>query len=124
MNDNFKHSKLCFSIADKFSIYHLSIFQIAVALRSPMNVKILIMNTHSLYTSPDLAFDFDYYVKYELKSGLKNKVGGFRVSNVFWRGTFLTRFFSFILEKGYVDLFDIVIGRDFISVYDVFEVLH
>ena len=132
MDMNFEHSKFWFNVAKERQIPFIYASSSAVYGNSNcFKVSIKCEKPHNEYAFSKLVFD--NYIRCNLNN-LKNKVIGFRFFNVFGLGEFHKgknaslpyRFFSFILdkEKGYIDLFDKKIERDYVWVRDVCEVLY
>jgi len=74
---------------------------------------------------------FDHYVAANIR-GIKSKVIGYRFFNVFGMreshkgktASIANRFVSFIKEKGFIDLFDERIERDYVQVEDLAEIMY
>lgn len=131
IDENFEHSKFWFSVAEKLGIPLIYTSSSAVYGNSGcFKVSYECEKPHNEYAFSKLAFDC--YVRHKLNVGMKNKVVGFRLFNVFGEGEYHKgknasipyRFFSFILEKGYIDLFDADIRRDYVSVNDLCSILY
>jgi ADP-L-glycero-D-manno-heptose 6-epimerase len=130
LEENFEHSKFWFNIAKKKNIPFIYASSSAVYGNSScFKVKPSCERPHNEYAFSKWLFD--NYVRYNLDN-IKNKVIGFRFFNVFGWGEFHKgrnaslpyRFYSFIKEKGYIDVFNEDIKRDYVWVEDVCEILY
>ena len=132
MDMNFEHSKFWFEFAKKRNISLIYASSSAVYGNSnSFKVRAKDEQPHNEYAFSKLVFD--NYVRCNLKT-LNNKVIGYRFFNIFGLGEFHKgknaslpyRFFNFIMDekKGYIDLFDKEIKRDYVWVEDVCKILY
>lgn len=133
MEMNFEHSKFWFHIAKERNIPFLYASSSAIYGNSNC-FKVLrdCERSHNEYAFSKLAFD--NYIRFQLLNNKNNinRILGFRFFNVFGEGEYHKgknaslpyRFFEFIKDKGYIDLFDADIRRDYVYVNDVCEVLY
>ncbi|MCS7278270.1 MAG: NAD-dependent epimerase/dehydratase family protein [Aquificaceae bacterium] len=131
MEYNFEHSKMWLEIALNNSIPLIYVSSSAIYGNSGcFRVDFECEHPHNEYAFSKYAFDC--YVRHALKYSHNNKVIGFRVFNVFGLGeshkdknaSIPYRFYRFILDKGYIDLFQESIRRDYVWVVDVCRVLY
>jgi ADP-L-glycero-D-manno-heptose 6-epimerase len=129
LDDNFEHSKFWFYFSKENNIPFIYASSSAVYGNSQcFKVKKECEKPHNEYAFSKWLFD--KFVLNNLNIG--NKVIGFRFFNIFGMREFHKgknaslpyRFFEFIREKGYIDLFDAEIKRDYVYVDDVCEVLY
>lgn len=127
---NFEHSKFWFNLAKERGIPFIYVSSSAVYGNSGcFKVNPICESPHNEYAFSKLVFD--NYVRSYLDE-VDNKVIGFRLFNVFGMGeshkdknaSLPYRFFSFIKEKGFIELYDADIKRDYVWVCDVCEVLY
>ena len=130
MDMNFEHSRFWFNIAKERNIIFIYASSSAVyGNGDSFKVKIEDEKPHNEYAFSKLVFD--NYVRGQL-SNCSNKIIGYRFFNIFGIGEFHKdknaslpyRFFEFLTTKGYIDLFDTEIERDYIWVEDVCKVLY
>lgn len=129
MEMNFDHSKFWFNICQKQNATFIYASSSAV-YGNGERFRVILDDEkpHNEYAFSKLVFD--NYVRAHM-GDCKNKVIGFRFFNVFGLGEFHKgknaslpyRFFSFIHEKGLIDLFDRDIKRDYVSVDDICKIL-
>lgn len=130
LEENFEHSKFWFNFAKERNIPLIYASSSAVY----GNSKCFKVNPECEKPHNEYAFSkwiFDNYVKANLNN-ISNKVIGFRLFNVFGWGEFHKgenaslpyRFCKFIKEKGFIDLFNENISRDYVWVHDVCEILY
>jgi ADP-L-glycero-D-manno-heptose 6-epimerase len=126
---NFEHSKFWFDFAASRSCSLIYASSSAVYGNSK-SFKVAEENEqpHNKYAFSKLLFD--KFVRFHL-ANIENQVVGFRFFNVFGLGeahkgknaSLPYRFFKFITDQGYIELFDDVIKRDYVAVEDVCQVL-
>ena len=130
MEMNFEHSKFWFDLAKIKNVPIIYASSSAVYGNSKsFKIRIEDEVPHNEYAFSKLAFD--YYVKKELNN-CKNKVVGYRFFNIFGLGEFHKdknaslpyRFLEFITTKGFIDLFNKEISRDYVWVEDVCKILY
>lgn len=130
MEMNFEHSKFWFELANLRNIPFIYASSSAVYGNSnSFKVRIEDEVPHNEYAFSKLAFD--NYVRSNLEN-CTNKVIGYRFFNIFGIGEFHKdknaslpyRFFEFITTKGFIDLFDKEINRDYVWVEDVCKILY
>ena len=126
---NFEHSKFWFDFAASRSCSLIYASSSAVYGNSEkFTVTEENENPHNQYAFSKLLFD--KFVRFHL-ANIENQVVGFRFFNVFGFGeahkgknaSLPYRFFKSITDKGYIELFDDVIKRDYVAVEDVCQVL-
>ncbi len=123
MEANFEHSKFYLDLALEKQIPLIYASSSAVYGNSADNQE----HPHNTYAWSK--WMFDHHVKNNL-SQFKSRVIGLRLFNIFGLGEFHKdknaslpyRFFNFIREKGFIDLFDRTIHRDYVWVEDVADV--
>ncbi|RYY18921.1 MAG: NAD-dependent epimerase/dehydratase family protein [Chitinophagaceae bacterium] len=123
MEANFEHSRFYLDLAQEKKIPLVYASSSAVYGNSSGNEE----RPHNTYAWSK--WMFDHYVQNNL-SGFHSRVIGLRLFNIFGLGEFHKdknaslpyRFFNFIKEKGYIDLFDRDIQRDYVWVEDVADV--
>ena len=130
LEENFEHSKFWFNLAKERNITLIYASSSAVYGNSNcFKVDPTCERPHNEYAFSK--WIFDNYVRNNLNQ-ISNKVIGFRFFNVFGVGEFHKgknaslpyRFYTFIKEKGFIDLFADDIRRDYVWVEDVCEVLY
>ena len=130
MEMNFEHSKFWFNIAKERNIPFLYASSSAVYGNSNcFKVSYECEQPHNEYAFSKLVFD--NYVRFQLSDNI-NKIIGFRFFNIFGEGEYHKgknaslpyRFFEFIKDRGYIDLFDADIRRDYVYVNDVCKILY
>jgi ADP-L-glycero-D-manno-heptose 6-epimerase len=132
MDMNFEHSKFWFNLAKEKNASMIYASSSAVYGNSDcFNIKLECEKPHNEYAFSKLAFD--NYVRGNLHN-TNNKVIGYRFFNIFGLGEFHKdknaslpcRFFDFMTDnnKGYIDIFDKKINRDYVWVEDVCSVLY
>ena len=126
---NFEHSKFWFYFAASRNCSLIYASSSAVYGNSEkFTVTEENENPHNQYAFSKLLFD--KFVRFHL-ANIENQVVGFRFFNVFGFGeahkgknaSLPYRFFKSITDKGYIELFDDVIKRDYVAVEDVCQVL-
>lgn len=129
MNENFEFSKMYCEFARRHNIPFLYASSSAVYGNSKnFDITLEKETPHNIYGWSKLLFD-----KYTTGNAgrYSNKVIGFRFFNVFGWNEFYKdetaclpyRFYSFIRDKGFIDLFRDHIERDYVWVEDLTEVL-
>ena len=130
LEENFKHSKLWFFVAKEKNAPMIYASSSAIYGNSGcFKVDPSCEKPHNEYAFSKWLFD--NYVKANIHN-VNNKVIGFRLFNVFGWGEFHKgknaslpyRFFEFVIKKGFIDLFNADIKRDYIWVGDVCEVFY
>jgi len=128
MEANFEHSKYYLQLALDNKIPMIYASSSAVYGNSNRsNVEEKSEDPHNIYAWSK--WMFDHYVLNNIAS-FASRVVGLRLFNIFGMGEFHKgknaslpyRFFSFIREKGFIDLFDREIKRDYVWVEDVADV--
>lgn len=127
LSSNYEHSKLYLELAQERNIPLVYASSSAVYGNAPKIDDINQEDPHNIYAWSKWLFD--KYVAANL-SGYANKVIGLRLFNIFGMGEFHKgknaslplRFFSFIRDNGFIDLFDRTIHRDYVWVEDVADV--
>ena len=130
MDMNFEHSKFWFELSKKQNIPFVYASSSAVYGNSnSFKIKLEDEVPHNEYAFSKLAFD--NYVRGNIDS-CENKIVGYRFFNIFGLGEFHKgknaslphRFFEFVITKGFIDLFDKEISRDYVWVEDVCNILY
>lgn len=132
MDMNFEHSKFWFEFAANKNIPFIYASSSAVYGNSnSFKIRFEDEQPHNEYAFSKLAFD--NYVRCRLDT-IPNKVVGYRFFNIFGLGEFHKgknaslpyRFFEFLVDKnkGFIDLFDKEIKRDYVWVEDVCKILY
>lgn len=130
MDMNFEHSKFWFSVSKEKNIPFIYASSSAVYGNSnSFQVRLEDEVPHNEYAFSKLAFD--NYVRGQMDK-CQNKVIGYRFFNIFGLGEFHKgknaslpyRFFEFIVTKGFIDLFDMEIKRDYIWIDDICNILY
>ena len=128
MEANFEHSKYYLDLAQDLKIPMIYASSSAVYGNSKVSsVDAKSEDPHNTYAWSK--WMFDQYVLSNL-GGFESRVIGLRLFNIFGIGEFHKgknaslpyRFFSFIRDKGFIDLFDKEIKRDYVWVEDVADV--
>lgn len=130
MNENFEFSKMYCEYAHRHNIPFIYASSSAVYGNSKdFSISLEKETPHNIYGWSKLFFD-----KYVTGNAdrFTNKVIGFRFFNVFGWNEFYKnetaclpyRFYSFIRDKGFIDLFSNHIERDYVWVEDLTEVLY
>lgn len=123
---NYEHSKLYLEMACERNIPLL--YASSSAVYGNTNSLAKGEDPHNVYAWSKWLFD--KHIQANLPS-FQNKVIGLRLFNIFGMGEFHKgknaslplRFFSFLQEKGFIDVFDIPIQRDYVWVEDVADVI-
>jgi len=127
---NFEHSKFWFDLAKERNAPFIYASSSAVYGNSnSFQVKLEDEIPHNEYAFSKLAFD--NYVRGQIFDSV-NQIVGYRFFNIFGMGEFHKgknaslphRFFEFITTKGFIDLFEKEISRDYIWVEDICNVLY
>lgn len=130
MDMNFEHSKFWFHLAKERNVPFIYASSSAVYGNSnEFQVKLECEIPHNEYAFSKLAFD--NYVRGQIDDS-QNQTVGYRFFNIFGMGEFHKdknaslphRFFEFITTKGFVDLFNKEISRDYVWVEDICNVLY
>lgn len=130
LEENFEHSKFWFNFAKERNIPFIYASSSAVYGNSGcFKVDPTCECPHNEYAFSK--WIFDNHVRSDLNKS-SNKIIGFRFFNVFGWGEFHKgknaslpfRFFSFIKEKGVIELFNKDIRRDYVWVRDVCKILY
>lgn len=132
MNMNFEHSKFWFEFAKKQNTSFIYASSSAVYGNSnSFKVTHEDEQPHNEYAFSKLAFD--NYIRCNIKTS-NNKIVGYRFFNIFGLGEFHKgknaslpfRFLDFLMddEKGYIDLFNEEIKRDYVWVEDICKILY
>jgi ADP-L-glycero-D-manno-heptose 6-epimerase len=130
MYQNFEFSKMYCRYCSKNNVAFIYASSSAIYGNSnTCTVRIQNEHPHNMYSWSK--WMFDRYVLGNL-CDFKNRTIGFRFFNVFGMGEFhkgknaciANRFVNFIKEKGFIDLFEEEIARDYVWVEDLTEVLY
>lgn len=130
LEENYEHSKFWFNFAKERNIPLIYASSSAVYGNSNcFKVDLICEHPHNTYAFSKWLFD--NYVRYNLNN-TSNKVIGFRFFNVFGWGEFHKgenaslpyRFYSFIRNKGFIDLFNEDIRRDYVWIQDVCVIMY
>jgi len=130
LEDNYEHSKFWFEFSKERNIPFIYASSSAVYGNSEsFSVSKKDEKPHNEYAFSKLLFDA--YVRKRLLR-CENLVVGYRFFNIFGPGEFHKgknaslpyRFFDFIVNKGYIDLFEDEIKRDYVYVEDVCRILY
>ncbi|WP_072530993.1 NAD-dependent epimerase/dehydratase family protein [Bacteroides ilei] len=130
MNENFEYSRAYCNFCMEKGIPFIYASSSAVYGNSK-EFKLGVKNEMPHNTYSWSKWLFDRYVEENFLSDNKYAIYGFRFFNVFGMGEFhkgknaciANRFVSFIKEKGYIDLFEDTIKRDYVYVEDLVHVL-
>ncbi|MEO5593834.1 MAG: NAD-dependent epimerase/dehydratase family protein [Chitinophagaceae bacterium] len=125
---NYEHSKLYLELARAANIPLIYASSSAVYGNMPETKDLNKENPHNIYAWSKWLFD--KHVTANMPS-FTNRVVGLRLFNIFGIGEFHKgknaslpfRFFSFIRDKGFIDIFDRQIERDYVWVEDVADVI-
>ncbi|MDT7828089.1 NAD-dependent epimerase/dehydratase family protein [Pricia sp. S334] len=129
MTANYEHSKMYLDIAQDRDIPLIYASSSAVYGNAPKTEKDQNSeNPHNIYAWSKWLFD--KHVSANLSS-FENKVIGLRLFNIFGLGEFHKdenaslplRFFTFVRQNGFIDVFNRDIARDYVWVEDVAEVI-
>ena len=128
LETNYEHSKFYLEIAQERNIPLIYASSSAIYGNAHQKNKENQQDPHNIYAWSKWLFD--KHVDANLAS-YKNRVIGLRFFNIFGMGEFHKgrnaslplRFFSFIRENGFIDVFDREIHRDYVWVEDVADVI-
>ncbi len=130
MKANFEHSKFYFEYTSAKSIPFIYASSSAIYGNSrSFKIDIESEDPHNTYSWSK--WIFDRYVQSQIGK-TSNYVIGLRFFNIFGKGethkdknaSLPYRFFSFIRDNGFIDLFDVEISRDYVWVEDVVEIIY
>lgn len=130
MNDNFVHSKGYFNLAKSLNVPFIFASTSAIyGLTRNCFVNKESEKPHNIYGMSKLMFD--NYMRANAFESMPNRVVSLRFFNVFGKGeahkahnaSIPFRFADFLQSKGFIDVFDEKIDRDYIHVDDLCDIL-